>query len=106
MKGTGAIFEKTLSTGYNNKGQASTMAGSTGGMGDASKIPDMTANEKLANEATLRGEIHSMEVSCSSTAGKSQENGSGDTQGQAREYHLETGGQESHAQELRWLEEG
>lgn len=62
MKGSGAIFEKTLSTGYNNKGQASTMASTTGGPADASKIPDMTANEKLANEATLRGEIHSMEV--------------------------------------------
>ena len=60
-KGNTAIYEKTLSTGFNNKGGASTMA-TTAGLDQNSKIPDMTPKEKLSNEATLRGEIHVMEV--------------------------------------------
>lgn len=35
---------------------------STGGQDQSKQIPDMMVNEKLANEATLRGEIHVMEV--------------------------------------------
>jgi hypothetical protein len=62
MKNTTPIFEKTLSTGYNNRGQASTMASTNANFDQTNKIPDMTVNEKLANEATLRGEIHTMEV--------------------------------------------
>jgi hypothetical protein len=61
MKHSGTVFEKNLSTGYYNRGQGSTMA-STGGQDATNKAPDMMVNEKLANEATLRGEIHGMEV--------------------------------------------
>ncbi len=61
-KGNTAIYEKTLSTGFNNKGATNTMS-TTAGLDQTTKIPDMTVNEKLANEATLRGEIHVMEVS-------------------------------------------
>lgn len=35
---------------------------STGAPDKSKQIPDMMVNEKLANEATLRGEIHVMEV--------------------------------------------
>lgn len=38
------------------------MASTNANFDQTNKIPDMTVNEKLANEATLRGEIHTMEV--------------------------------------------
>jgi hypothetical protein len=54
------IFQKSLSTGYNNKGtMGSTLANTKE---STAKQLEMTANEKLANESSLRGEIHSMEV--------------------------------------------
>jgi hypothetical protein len=68
MKHSGTVFEKNLSTGYYNRGQGSTMA-STGGQDTSNKAPDMMVNEKLANEASLRGEIHVMEV-CSVSSRK------------------------------------
>lgn len=61
MKHAGTVYEKNLSTGYYNRGQSSTMA-STGGQETATKVPDLMVNEKLANEATVRGDIHGMEV--------------------------------------------